>query len=226
MPNFELLRNVYACDKPKLLKTIIKKTDPNELRSEMERLDQSWNDESTAGKEYGHSIHSMEEKRIRMIGFCRDFRNKHFTHIPLPKRKWDNYLYSTDAADYSNGVYTELLLTYHRVLCGTSDRVLVEDRFVGVEDYKTNETFSTKSYLDPCNEKYQYLKYPFHNVQDCELGIYSIQITTYALMLETYGFKIDPDRLYLIHRPNPRYKKYHKCLFLKKEVEKALLMFL
>jgi hypothetical protein len=102
--------------------------------------------------------------------------------------------------DYSklpNGSYRELTLFNRRyMIAGQADNVTIEDGFVDIDDDKTNGEFNTLSFKPP-RGNYKMLKTPLNKLMDCHLGHYTVQLSTYAWMLEQFGLK--PRRLRLLH---------------------------
>lgn len=65
-------------------------------------------------------------------------------------------------------------------LAGMSDLVIdIDDKFFDIGDYKTNRVFN---YYNPYG--YECLLHPFNHLQSCQWSIYTIQLSTYALMYE------------------------------------------
>jgi hypothetical protein len=91
-----------------------------------------------------------------------------------------------------DGFYPELILwnDNYRV-AGTSDRIFVEtilgDRFVDIDDYKTNATIDKKSFYVK-GEGYRMMLPPVNHMMDCKHNYYWLQVSIYAYMLEQMGF--------------------------------------
>ena len=65
-------------------------------------------------------------------------------------------------------------------LAGTSDLIIdIDDEFFDVGDWKTNREFNFFN-----NFGFKTLLKPFEHMQDCQYSIYSLQLSTYALMYE------------------------------------------
>ena len=65
-------------------------------------------------------------------------------------------------------------------LAGTSDLIIdIDDTYFDVGDWKTNRVFNFYNEFG-----YKTLLKPFEYLQDCQYSIYSLQLSTYALMYE------------------------------------------
>jgi hypothetical protein len=109
-----------------------------------------------------------------------------------------------ELSDYPDGLYLEEITYSHQYLiAGRVDRFAIEtigaDRYVHIEDYKTNKRLRTHSYRNP-DGSYQMMKAPISHLMDCEMVHYTLQLSEYMLMFEYHGFK--PGRMGLIHFPH------------------------
>lgn len=125
------------------------------------------------------------------------------------------------------GIYPELLLS--RIspdgklrLAGQADLIIVDENDVYICDYKTSKSIDKKSYFDRARKKHTTMKYPLNNIQDTNFWHYSLQLSTYAWMIE----KINPDfnikLLMLIHYDHDGNVTTHECDYLKSDVERML----
>ena len=125
------------------------------------------------------------------------------------------------------GVYPELLLS--RIsndgvlkLAGQADLILIDGLDVYILDFKTNKSLDKKSYFDRKQKKSVKMQYPLNNLDDCNFSHYSLQLSTYAWMIQ----KINPEfvikGLILIHLDHDGGETYHDCEYLKADVERML----
>lgn len=128
----------------------------------------------------------------------------------------------------TKGVYPELLLS--RIspdgklrLAGQADLIIVDDRDVYVCDYKTNKSIDKKSYFDRARKKHSMMKYPLNNLQDTNFWHYSLQLSTYAWMIQKINPEFNIKLLLLIHYDHDGNMTTHECEYLKKDVEKMLV---
>lgn len=145
---------------------------------------------------------------------------------------------SESALTLEDGVYPELRVWHPDYLvCGTSDLVFKQDKYIFVDDYKTNKEISTKSYKDR-KHGYTMMQYPLNNLMDCNYYHYALQISIYAFFLECFGYIVIEKELGFTHcildrektisvdgieQENPDYGKViktkrYKIPYLRKEV--------
>jgi len=127
--------------------------------------------------------------------------------------------------DLPDGVYPELLLWHNKSMTsGTADRVIIEtiggERWVTIEDYKTNKEIKNYNYLDKRTGKpviNKYMLAPFENLCNCNYWHYQIQLNIYGFMLSEFGFKIRGGSI--IHTEDD--DKRYELLNLQDQVAKA-----
>lgn len=94
--------------------------------------------------------------------------------------------------DYSqlpNGAYQELTIFNRRfMMAGQADKVVIDNGYFDIDDYKTNGEFKVESFKPP-KGKHKMMAPPFEKLMDCHLGHYTVQLTGYAWMLEQFGLK-------------------------------------
>ena len=124
-------------------------------------------------------------------------------------------------------VYPELLLS--RIspdgelrIAGQADLIIIDGFDVYVLDYKSNREIKMKSYYDRKTKRSQMMVYPLNNLEDTNFWHYTLQLSTYAWMIE----KIDPrfkiKSLTLIHYDHDGNVTTYDCEYRKKDVERML----
>lgn len=92
-----------------------------------------------------------------------------------------------------NGTVFPEILVYNTELgiAGQSDIAVYQkkDNSVAIQDYKTNGEMYKKVYKK--------LLYPLNHLQDTKVNKYSLQLSTYAYLLEIKGFKVRPEEMCL-----------------------------
>lgn len=125
-------------------------------------------------------------------------------------------------------VYPEMLLSYISDeeddfrLAGQADLIIVDGSDVYILDYKTNESIDKKSYFDFKTKKSTMMKYPLNNLQDTNFWHYSMQLSTYAWMIEKKYPGVNIKLLMLIHYDHNGNCTTYECDYLKSDVEKML----
>lgn len=124
-------------------------------------------------------------------------------------------------------VYPELLLS--RIspdrklrLAGQADLVIVDNNDIYILDYKTNKEIKTKSFYDKKTHKSQMMKYPLNNLQDTNFWHYSLQLSTYAWMIQKLNPEFNIKALILIHYDHSGNCETYECDYLKDDVERML----
>lgn len=125
------------------------------------------------------------------------------------------------------GVYPEILLSYISEdnkfrLAGQADVVIVDGTTVYILDYKTNKEIKKKAYYDRIKKRSEMMKYPLNNLEDTNFWHYSLQLSTYAWMIEKAYPGVIINKLVLIHYDHEGHCTPYECDYLKKDVERML----
>lgn len=132
--------------------------------------------------------------------------------------------------DLEHGVYPEYLIHYETSdgilkLAGQVDLIVKDGNDIVIIDHKTNANFKTKSYFNNTTKQSVKMKYPLNNLDDCHLYHYTMQLSTYAWMLQ----RINPDfvikDLILNHYDREGNNTLYHCDYLKTEVEHMLCFY-
>ena len=79
-----------------------------------------------------------------------------------------------------------------------------------------------KSFYDKRTKKSQMMKYPLNNLQDTNFWHYSLQLSTYAWMIEKMNPDFNIKSLVLIHYDHDGGCTTYECEYLKNDVERML----
>lgn len=127
----------------------------------------------------------------------------------------------------TKGIYPELLLS--RIspdgklrLAGQADLIIIDGYDVYVCDYKTNKSIDKKSFFDKRRKKHSMMKYPLNNIQDTNFWHYTLQLSTYAWMIQKINPEFNIKLLMLIHYDHDGNVTTHECEYLKDDVERML----
>ena len=124
---------------------------------------------------------------------------------------YDNRLYKL------NAVGQEIRLFSRRWgIAGTLDALFELNGKYYVGDWKTNKKFTTNKDTNKFTKK---MLAPFNDLWDNSLNGYSIQISTYRLMLEEAGFQTEDGFLIWLGPKNP---ELHKALDLRSRIREFL----
>lgn len=161
--------------------------------TEQEWLDK-WDENKNRACIKGSAFHKIKEDLANNADFLKHDLKLH------PVQFFNTQVDRNPGIDYSqlpNGCYQELTLFNRRfMLAGQADKVVIEDGWVDIDDYKTNGKFEILSYK-PKGGNYRMMKYPLNALMDCHIGHYTMQLSLYGWMLEQFGLKVR--RLRVLH---------------------------
>ena len=88
--------------------------------------------------------------------------------------------------------------------------------------HNTGKKMDTKAYFDTRTKKKVMMKYPLNNVEDSNFWHYSLQLSTYAWMIQKIDPRFNIKLLMLIHIDHDNNVTNYECNYLKEEVERML----
>ena len=129
--------------------------------------------------------------------------------------------------DLENGVYPEYLISRTSAdkvlrLAGQIDLLVKRGNKITVGDFKTNKKIDLHSYFDPKIRSTTKMKYPLNNLEDCNFYHYTLQLSTYAWMIQQLNPAYEIEDLVLIHFDHNKKMTIYHLDYLKDEVEKML----
>lgn len=132
--------------------------------------------------------------------------------------------------DLEYGVYPEYLIYRESDdgilrIAGQVDLIIKSGNDIYIIDHKSNKKIEQKSGFNTSTRSNVKMKYPLNNLMDCNFYHYTMQLSTYAWMLQ----KINPNfiikDLILNHYDHNGKNTIYHCEYLKKEVEKMLYFY-
>lgn len=129
--------------------------------------------------------------------------------------------------DLEYGVYPEYLIYRESDdgilrIAGQVDLIVKQGNEITIIDHKTNKKIDQKSGFDTATKSNAKMKFPLNNLMDCNFYHYTLQLSTYAWMLQ----KINPNfiikDLILNHYDHKGNNTLYHCEYLKQDVEKML----
>jgi len=132
----------------------------------------------------GSDFHDKKENELLEAG-----EDLHFDKVY--KVDSERYVVTLDDySDLSDGVYTEMLLWHHDyLLAGKADKIIIDGKYVDVDDYKTNKEIDEVSYFHP-TKGYEKMLSPLNKINNCTLNHYTLQLSMYAFMMEQWGYTV------------------------------------
>lgn len=154
-----------------------------------------WKDKSDYAKRVGTGYHKFKEDSL--IKESRDLGKSIFT-----QKEEKGVKYSFNLSNLQSGIYPEMILYDHEhLITGTSDIVIIDGKYIDIEDHKTSEDITTKgtAYFRPelGRKTIKMLMTPLSHLEDINYNHYALQLSSYAYMLEKYGYT--PRKLQINH---------------------------
>lgn len=180
----------------------------------------SWEEENRKSCERGTQIH--EEIEHLFYEHPHDISLKKFGLGGKFECKKD---YSTLDLEY--GVYPEYLIYTQSEdgilrIAGQVDLIIKQGNEITIIDHKTNKKIDQRSGFDSANKTYARMKYPLNNLMDCNFYHYTLQLSTYAWMLQKLYPEFVIKDLILNHYDHKGNNTLYHCEYLKKDVERML----
>lgn len=148
------------------------KKNPKYIGMTKEQILDYWQELNDTANEYGTNVHETIENYL--------FNNKFY----FPKTELEIKIiagYESLKVDEGVEIYPErIMFAEEYELAGTADLLIdIDAEFFDIGDWKTNKEFNFFN-----NFGHKTLLKPFDHMQDCQYSIYSMQLSTYALMYE------------------------------------------
>lgn len=209
-------------DSHKFNKSILDKYNIAELlfnKTQQDILD-DWQKKNQEACERGTAIHSELEHSMYKMG-----KNTNLQRFGIGGKFICDKGRTT--LDLENGVYPEYLISRTSKdgilrIAGQIDLLVKEGNHITICDYKTNNKISQHSGFDTHNKTRVMMKYPLNNLEDCNFYHYTLQLSTYAWMVQKLNPDFVIDDLILIHFPHEGGQVIYHLDYLKKEVESML----
>ena len=132
--------------------------------------------------------------------------------------------------DIENGVYPEYLIS--RVsedgklrIAGQIDLLVKKGNKIIIADWKTNKKIETKSFFNQKTKTSIKMKFPLNNLDDVNYWHYTLQLSTYAWMIQKLNPEFEIEDLILIHFDHSDNITIYHLPYLKDEVIKMLAHF-
>lgn len=207
-------------DSKKFISQYLKQTKVSEDTFNQKKIEilKEWEEKREVSCIRGTAIHKQHELE-HLAG-----RTKELQHLGLGGKFKPNI---SNKIEPGKNVYPELLLS--RIsddgklrLAGQADLVIVDDLDVWILDYKSSKTIDLKSYYDRKTKKHSMLKYPLNNIQDTNFWHYTLQLSTYAWMIQKTNPDFNIKALLLLHYDHDGGNTTYECEYLKNDVERML----
>lgn len=192
----------------------------NDFNREQQGILDAWDEKTRQSCERGTKIHAELENALYKAGANVSLKKygiggkfecrKDYTELDLPYGVYPEYLISRQSDD---GILR---------IAGQIDLLVKNGNEIIICDYKTNEKIDMKSGFNTQTKSSAKMLYPLNNLDDCNYYHYTLQLSTYAWMIQ----KLNPDfvikDLILIHYDHSGNVTQYHLDYLKTEVERML----
>lgn len=129
--------------------------------------------------------------------------------------------------DLENGVYPEYLISRESPdgvlrIAGQIDLLVKQGNEITIIDYKTNKEIKQKAFFDSKTKKTVRMKYPLGNLDDTNYFHYTLQLSTYAWMLQKLNPNFIIKDLIMVHFDHNDNQTVYHLDYLKSDVERML----
>lgn len=192
----------------------------NDFNREQQGILDAWDEKTRLSCERGTKIHAELENSLYEAGSNVSLKKygiggkfecrKNYTELDLPYGVYPEYLISRESND---GILR---------IAGQIDLLVKNGNEIIICDYKTNEKIDLKSGFNSQTKSNSKMLYPLNTLDDCNYYHYTLQLSTYAWMIQ----KLNPDfvikDLILIHYDHSGNVTQYHLDYLKDEVERML----
>lgn len=129
--------------------------------------------------------------------------------------------------DLEKGVYPEFLIYRESEdgilrLAGQIDLLIKDGNDIYLFDYKSNKKLDKKSFFNQKKKQNECMLYPLNDIMDCNFYHYTLQLSTYAWMIQKYNPNFNIKKLMLIHYDHEGNVTEHEVDYMKDHVERML----
>jgi len=218
----------WKIEKKSLLKTkkfdkdILKLYDisENDFNKAQQSILDDWQKENQEACERGTKIHAGFEQAMYKAG-----DNVNLQKFGIGGKFICKKDYSDLNLEY--GVYPEYLIYRDSPdgelhLAGQVDLIVKSGNDIIICDYKTNKKIDLKGFFNSTKRTSEKMKYPLNNLEECNFSHYSLQLSTYAWMLQKINPEFNIKGLKIIHIDHTGKETIYDVPYLKDEVIKML----
>ena len=193
--------------------------DPIIFDKTRKEIQKGYDDERNKSCERGTKIHSnfeemyytSEKQDLKKFGLGGVFTcKKGYYELDLEKGVYPEFLVSLKSSD---GILR---------VAGQIDLLIKDGNDIIIADYKTNKEIKKHSYFDKNKFNRIMMKYPLNNIEDCNFYHYSLQLSTYAYLLQQINPELNIKKLMLIHIDHDDKITEYTVEYLKNDVERML----
>jgi hypothetical protein len=192
----------------------------NDFNREQQGILDEWDNENRKSCERGTKIHADLEN-----SFYQKKKDIDISKFEIGGKFECRKDYSE--LDIENGVYPEYLIS--RVsedgklrIAGQIDLLVKKGNKIIIADWKTNKKIETKSFFNSKTKTSVKMKFPLNNLDDVNYWHYTLQLSTYAWMIQKLNPEFEIEDLVLVHFDHNDNMTVYHLPYLKTEVIKML----
>ncbi len=192
----------------------------NDFNREQQFILDEWDNENRKSCERGTKIHADLEN-----SFYQKKENIDISKFEIGGKFECRKDYSD--LDIENGIYPEYLIS--RVsedgklrIAGQIDLLVKKGNKIIIADWKTNKEIKTKSFFNSSTKTSVKMKFPLNNLDDSNYWHYTLQLSTYAWMIQKLNPEFEIEDLVLVHFDHKDNMTVYHLPYLKEEVVKML----
>lgn len=226
-----LPKDQWAIEKKSLLNSMkfdkvlleLHEIDENDFNREQQAILDEWDNENRKSCDRGTKIHADLEN-----SFYETKKNINLSKFEIGGK----FVCEKDrtSLDLENGVYPEYLIS--RVssdgklrIAGQIDLLVKKGNKITIADWKTNKKIDMKSFFNQRNKTSVKMKFPLHKLDDCNYWHYTLQLSTYAWMVQQLNPEFEIEDLVLVHFDHNDNMTVYHLPYLKEEVVNMLRHF-
>lgn len=194
--------------------------DENDFNREQQLVLDEWDNENRKSCDRGTKIHADLEN-----SFYSKKKDISLSKFEIGGKFECRKDYQT--LDLENGVYPEYLIS--RVsedgklrIAGQIDLLVKKGNKIIIADWKTNKKIETKSYFNNKTKTSVKMKFPLNTLDDVNYWHYTLQLSTYAWMIQKLNPEFEIEDLVLVHFDHADNMTVYHLPYLKNEVIKML----
>lgn len=201
----------------------------NDVLSVQQDILDEWELTNKTACERGSKIHAQLEAYSKGGKFKENI-------VPRLHKNFDNYRCYVDPdkneliKSIDKGILPEYLVYRESEdgilkIAGQIDLLIKDGNDLYIVDYKTNKEIKMKSGFDSSTKRNATMNYPLNNLMDCNYIHYTLQLSTYAWMLQKMNPEYNVKGLILIHYDHNDNVTTYQLDYLKEDVERMLAFY-
>lgn len=155
-----------------------------------------WEKAGSDAVKKGLAFHSMKESELNGKETVLIDEEEH----TIIKAEWHDGVKINNTLKLDAGIYPELIVWSDRYkVAGQVDLTEVTKKgYLNVKDYKTSKEIKQHAFERWDGTK-EMMKFPLHNLEDCNFNHYALQINLYAFLIKQQNRNLKLGKLYIEH---------------------------